>query len=161
MCSFRMSDNNNNNNNTQFFDPVNGKLEITGEFENRSGSESGSSIEEEEGKKVLEGSSNNYKSEKQIVVEDDDDGFKTPTSEEYRIPAIIECPPAPRKPCRSELKRKRSPETTSWRCLEINELEEVESIFRRPPVPEIVEEGDGENEPESKKVRRDDDDNET
>ncbi|KAL3532649.1 hypothetical protein ACH5RR_006170 [Cinchona calisaya] len=28
--------------------------------------------------------------------DDDDDGYKTPTSEEHKIPVITECPPAPR-----------------------------------------------------------------
>lgn len=36
---------------------------------------------------------------------DDQDGCKTPTSEEYKIPKVLECPPAPRKP-RPEQKRK-------------------------------------------------------
>ncbi|KAE8039043.1 hypothetical protein FH972_011491 [Carpinus fangiana] len=31
-------------------------------------------------------------------VEDDEDGFKTPTSLDHKIPAILQCPPAPRKP---------------------------------------------------------------
>ncbi|KAK8598479.1 hypothetical protein V6N13_094448 [Hibiscus sabdariffa] len=30
--------------------------------------------------------------------ENDDDGFKTPTSLAYKIPVILKCPPAPRKP---------------------------------------------------------------
>ncbi|KAI4304638.1 hypothetical protein MLD38_040118 [Melastoma candidum] len=30
--------------------------------------------------------------------EDEESGFKTPTSPERKIPVILECPPAPRKP---------------------------------------------------------------
>ncbi|QHN98843.1 hypothetical protein HN51_034056 [Arachis hypogaea] len=29
--------------------------------------------------------------------EEEEEGFKTPTSEEHRIPAMVECPPAPAK----------------------------------------------------------------
>ncbi|KAJ7970511.1 cyclin-dependent protein kinase inhibitor SMR1-like [Quillaja saponaria] len=39
----------------------------------------------------------------------DEEGFRTPKSEEYRIPAILNCPPAPRKVRRPFLwRRKRS-----------------------------------------------------
>ncbi|KAK8601595.1 hypothetical protein V6N12_051424 [Hibiscus sabdariffa] len=33
-----------------------------------------------------------------VASDENDDGFKTPTSLDHKIPAILKCPPAPRKP---------------------------------------------------------------
>ncbi|GMI97101.1 hypothetical protein like AT2G28870 [Hibiscus trionum] len=33
-----------------------------------------------------------------VAEDEDDDGFKTPTSLDHKIPGILKCPPAPRKP---------------------------------------------------------------
>ncbi|QHO55080.1 hypothetical protein HN51_010077 [Arachis hypogaea] len=35
--------------------------------------------------------------EEEKETEEEEEGFKTPTSEEHRIPAMVECPPAPAK----------------------------------------------------------------
>lgn len=44
------------------------------------------------------------------VEEDSDEGFKTPTSSDHKIPVVLQCPPAPRKPkSRPLTKRKVSP----------------------------------------------------
>ncbi|OAY38922.1 cyclin-dependent protein kinase inhibitor SMR3 [Manihot esculenta] len=50
---------------------------------------------------------------------------RTPTSEEHKIPAILQCPPAPRKPKRRTVlcKRKLSE-------FEFLNCQEVESLFR-------------------------------
>ncbi|KAH7672736.1 hypothetical protein IHE45_09G076200 [Dioscorea alata] len=39
----------------------------------------------------------------------EDDGYHTPTSPRHRLPSIVECPPAPRKPL-MRLRRKRKAE---------------------------------------------------
>ncbi|XP_062155631.1 cyclin-dependent protein kinase inhibitor SMR1 [Alnus glutinosa] len=53
---------------------------------------------------------------------------RTPTSEEHRIPKILDCPPAPRKPRRvPSCKRKLSPEVQFF---EIVNPEEVDAFFR-------------------------------
>jgi len=46
--------------------------------------------------------------------DDDDDGYHTPTSPRHRIPAVLECPPAPRKH-RQQQRRKRG--RAVCRCL--------------------------------------------
>ncbi|KAK8476550.1 hypothetical protein V6N11_070943 [Hibiscus sabdariffa] len=43
--------------------------------------------------------------------EEEDDGFKTPTSWDYKIPEMKQCPPAPRKPKAN--KRRASPTTST------------------------------------------------
>ncbi|KAJ4725824.1 cyclin-dependent protein kinase inhibitor SMR3-like [Melia azedarach] len=44
------------------------------------------------------------------LKEDSDEGFKTPTSSDHKIPVVLQCPPAPRKPkSRPLTKRKVSP----------------------------------------------------
>lgn len=101
------------------------------------------STTEEEGERVAGGETG----KKQIVTAED--GFRTPTSSEHRIPAITECPPAPRKPHPSRWKRSRSPH----RCLEFDTSEEVESLFR----PEASGDEGGGDEPESKRARKGDD----
>ncbi|XP_059458588.1 cyclin-dependent protein kinase inhibitor SMR1-like [Corylus avellana] len=53
---------------------------------------------------------------------------QTPTSEEHRIPKILDCPPAPRKPRRvPSCKRKLSP---GQQFFEIVNPEEVDAFFR-------------------------------
>ncbi|XP_031486174.1 cyclin-dependent protein kinase inhibitor SMR2-like [Nymphaea colorata] len=57
-----------------------------------------------------------------------EDGYRTPTSSEYRIPEVLECPPAPRKPKREfRLKRKRA------RALQVQEVDpnEIELFLRQ------------------------------
>ncbi|WCJ19214.1 hypothetical protein M5689_001511 [Euphorbia peplus] len=50
---------------------------------------------------------------------------RTPTSQENKIPALLSCPPAPRKPIRKiSCKRKLSPD------FEFYEIVDLESIFR-------------------------------
>ena len=70
---------------------------------------------------------------KKINVEEDDnkeeeeDCCRTPTSKEHRIPKILDCPPAPRKPKRAPTcKRKLS----ELQFFEIVNREEVDSFFR-------------------------------
>ncbi|KAK6146924.1 hypothetical protein DH2020_017836 [Rehmannia glutinosa] len=84
-------------------------------------------IHENEGEisdKVTTVNYSNYRDLGKQIAEDDD-GFKTPTSAEHRIPAITECPPAPRKP-RPNLKRKAA---STSRCLEKldEQSEEIQS----------------------------------
>ncbi|KDP45062.1 hypothetical protein JCGZ_01562 [Jatropha curcas] len=58
---------------------------------------------------------------------DCDDGCRTPTSEEHKIPAVLSCPPAPRKPRRMpSCKRKLS----EFDFFQIVKSQEVESLFR-------------------------------
>lgn len=93
-------------------------------------------------------------SEKQIS--EDDDGFKTPTSSDHRIPAIVQCPPAPTKPRPqpSKLKRKASP-LGDCLSLQLDASTEVESIF----LPIISNDQDNTHEGQKiKKARRDDKD---
>ncbi|CAA3029684.1 Hypothetical predicted protein [Olea europaea subsp. europaea] len=77
-------------------------------------------------------------------VAEDDDGFKTPTSLDHRIPAMTQCPPAPKKMLpEPSLKRKVSPPR-----FDVSDAE-VESIFS--PISEDLK---------LKKPRRDDDEDE-
>ncbi|KAL9153171.1 hypothetical protein ABFS82_10G032500 [Erythranthe guttata] len=90
-------------------------------------------------------------SEKEIdAVAEDDDGFKTPTSSDHRIPAITECPPAPRKtrPQSSKSKRKAESPPGARRRLQLDMSPEIESIFR------TNEDDSGDR--EIKKARKDD-----
>lgn len=59
-------------------------------------------------------------------VEDDDDGFKTPTSLGHKIPAILQCPPAPRKPKTIPLMTKRK--AARQRIL-LDLSNDIESLF--------------------------------
>ncbi|KAL6520969.1 hypothetical protein OROGR_017538 [Orobanche gracilis] len=164
------------NSNTPEFDPVENEDETEEnivKFENPSQpmsenqascpenrSESKSTIEEEEKEKedILQGIKNEGEEERSIhisakklenkIASDDEDEFKTPTSSEHRIPAITECPPAPKRPHPSNWKRRKCP--TSRRRLALDSSEEVESLFRQ--VADIDDE-----EPRNKKARRDDD----
>lgn len=64
--------------------------------------------------------------DKKINV-DEEDCCRTPTSKEHRIPKILDCPPAPRKPKRAPTcKRKLS----ELQFFEIVNREEVDSFFR-------------------------------
>lgn len=81
---------------------------------------------------------------KEELDDDSNDGFKTPTSEEHKIPVVLQCPPAPRKPkTLSSTKRK------GCRCRIAIDLtsQEIESLF--PTLP-AVDLGAGGN---SKKVK--------
>ncbi|KAL7184793.1 hypothetical protein ACSBR2_026852 [Camellia fascicularis] len=56
-----------------------------------------------------------------------DDECRTPTSPEHKIPAMLSCPPAPKKPRRAEhYKRK----LCELQFFEIVGREEIESFFR-------------------------------
>ncbi|KAG2723394.1 hypothetical protein I3760_02G169100 [Carya illinoinensis] len=59
---------------------------------------------------------------------DDDDECRTPTSKEYKVPEILVCPPAPRKP-RSAPTCKRKP-SVDLQFFEIVNREEVDAFFR-------------------------------
>ncbi|KAI3447687.1 hypothetical protein Pfo_004352 [Paulownia fortunei] len=100
-----------------------------------------------DGEKNVEATVSSRESEKPIP--EDDDGFRTPTSLDHKIPAITQCPPAPKKtrPQPSKLKRQASP--ASRRSLQFDASAEFESIFL-PMTREYVEEK------KSKKARRDD-----
>ncbi|XP_043698543.1 cyclin-dependent protein kinase inhibitor SMR3-like [Telopea speciosissima] len=85
---------------------------------------------------------------------DDDDGFRTPTSLDHRIPAIQQCPPAPRKP-KSSPKRKASSSSSSSsstrRQLFLLDLsQEIESLFPPALLADLGR--------KIKKIRRGDDD---
>ncbi|KAH6802560.1 hypothetical protein C2S51_034006 [Perilla frutescens var. frutescens] len=86
---------------------------------------------------------------------EDDDGFKTPTSSDHRIPAITQCPPAPKKfrPPPSKLKRKAASPPASSRSIELDSSAEVESIFCP-----IVKDQDDTQQHKIKKPRTDDKD---
>ncbi|KAG8376890.1 hypothetical protein BUALT_Bualt09G0111100 [Buddleja alternifolia] len=88
--------------------------------------------------------------EKQIA--ENDDGFRTPTSSDHKIPAIKQCPQAPKKTKPQPLKRKASP-NGGRRSLRFDASStEVESIFRPMSSQDNVEEK------ESKKARKNDED---
>ncbi|KAJ9178276.1 hypothetical protein P3X46_010173 [Hevea brasiliensis] len=59
------------------------------------------------------------------IEEDLDDGFKTPTSLDQKIPVILPCPPAPRKP-KSLPSNKRKPQR---RRVLLDLSNEIESLF--------------------------------
>lgn len=59
---------------------------------------------------------------------DHNDGFKTPTSLDNKIPAILPCPPAPRKPKSTISKTKRK---ANRRLVFLDLTSEIESLF--PP----------------------------
>ncbi|XP_040994037.1 cyclin-dependent protein kinase inhibitor SMR3-like isoform X1 [Juglans microcarpa x Juglans regia] len=62
-------------------------------------------------------------------VEDDDDGFKTPTSLDNKIPVVLQCPPAPRKPKPRAVQTKRRGAARRRILLDLSN--EIESLF--PP----------------------------
>ncbi|KAF5751464.1 hypothetical protein HS088_TW02G00478 [Tripterygium wilfordii] len=60
-------------------------------------------------------------------IDDQNDGFRTPTSSDHKIPVVLQCPPAPRKPRSLPSKRKSS----CQRVLVLDLSKEIESLF--PP----------------------------
>ncbi|KAF3976579.1 hypothetical protein CMV_000257 [Castanea mollissima] len=77
------------------------------------------------------GGNNNIGVVAQKINEDDNYNVeyycRTPTSKEHRIPSILDCPPAPRKPKRaSSCKRKPS----EVQFFEIVNYDEVDAFFR-------------------------------
>ncbi|KAL5973301.1 hypothetical protein ACLOJK_029951 [Asimina triloba] len=66
-----------------------------------------------------------------IVIEEEEiyDGYQTPTSSEQRIPAIPQCPPAPKKPRSMPLKRRKARCCGRSILIDVHE-EELESLFR-------------------------------
>ncbi|PIN03319.1 hypothetical protein CDL12_24159 [Handroanthus impetiginosus] len=90
--------------------------------------------------------------ESEESIPEDDDGFRTPTSFEHRIPAITQCPPAPKKiRAESSHLRRRAPPPASRRSLQFDlSSTEVESNFP-------LESGDyNVEEQKTKRIRRDD-----
>ncbi|KAI4352650.1 hypothetical protein L6164_006881 [Bauhinia variegata] len=64
----------------------------------------------------------------QSEVTETEDGCRTPTSKESRIPEILSCPPAPRKPKRLvSCKRKLADE---FQFFEVVNKEEIDAFFR-------------------------------
>ncbi|KDP44228.1 hypothetical protein JCGZ_05695 [Jatropha curcas] len=64
------------------------------------------------------------------INQDDDDGFKTPTSLDQKIPIILPCPPAPRKPKSLPTNKRKSLAPPGRRVL-LDLSNEIESLF--PP----------------------------
>ncbi|KAJ9159870.1 hypothetical protein P3X46_025327 [Hevea brasiliensis] len=62
-----------------------------------------------------------------VIQQENGDECRTPTSEEHKIPAILSCPPAPRKPRRRTVLRKRK--LSEFEFFEIVNRQEVESFF--------------------------------
>lgn len=61
------------------------------------------------------------------IEDDDDDGFKTPTSLDKKIPVVLQCPPAPRKPKpRAVLTKRRG---AARRRILLDLSNEIESLF--------------------------------
>ena len=61
------------------------------------------------------------------VEDDDDDGFKTPTSLDHRIPLILPCPPAPKKPKSIQSTKRRAPGQNRRVLLDLSN--EIQSLF--------------------------------
>ena len=59
---------------------------------------------------------------------DNEDLCRTPTSERHRIPKILTCPPAPRKPARRVPSCKRK--LTELQFFDVKNREDVEEFFR-------------------------------
>ncbi|CAN0854100.1 hypothetical protein LINGRAHAP2_LOCUS5832 [Linum grandiflorum] len=62
-------------------------------------------------------------------INDDDDDVKTPTSPRCRIPAVLSCPPAPRKPKSRPITTKRKLEETRRVLFVDLSSDEIESLF--------------------------------
>ncbi|GKV30004.1 hypothetical protein SLEP1_g38871 [Rubroshorea leprosula] len=112
-----------------------GEVEDEGKEEVRSiPVRTGRKNKEDTGTAVSEKSGNTGKlslGEFEVTVGENDEGFRTPTSQDHRIPVVKECPPAPRKPKPPSRKRKASPNTgTRLQLLDLTE--EVESLFPKP-----------------------------
>ncbi|XP_039019466.1 cyclin-dependent protein kinase inhibitor SMR10-like [Hibiscus syriacus] len=67
-------------------------------------------LEDDEEKKGEESEKKNISLGEFKAMVDEDDGFKTPTSLDYKIPEMKQCPPAPRKP--KATKRRASPSSS-------------------------------------------------
>ncbi|KAL4351927.1 hypothetical protein GQ457_06G007520 [Hibiscus cannabinus] len=76
---------------------------------------------------VPEESETKYIDDDEEEEEEEDDGFKTPTSLDYKIPEMKQCPPAPRKPKAN--KRRASPSTSTRGNLQLDVSQVVESWF--------------------------------
>ncbi|CAI0410804.1 unnamed protein product [Linum tenue] len=76
---------------------------------------------------------NSDRIEKEITVnsssDDDGEDCRTPKSAESKIPAILSCPPAPRKPNRRPISCKRKL-GSQFEFFDVVHREEVESFFR-------------------------------
>ena len=76
---------------------------------------------------VVETQNKNINVEEDYNKDEEEECCRTPTSKEHRIPKILDCPPAPRKPKRAPTcKRKLS----ELQFFEIVNREEVDSFFR-------------------------------
>ncbi|KAH7550039.1 hypothetical protein JRO89_XS13G0124500 [Xanthoceras sorbifolium] len=64
--------------------------------------------------------------------EDNNDGFKTPTSSDHKMPPVLQCPPAPRKPKSRPLITKRKLPAAAQRRVLHDLSNEIEALF--PPV---------------------------
>ncbi|TKY51722.1 hypothetical protein E2542_SST23241 [Spatholobus suberectus] len=63
-----------------------------------------------------------------VAAADEDESYRTPTSKESRIPAILTCPPAPRKPrafvgCKRKL-------LDEFQFFEVPNKEDMDAFFR-------------------------------
>lgn len=59
-----------------------------------------------------------------------DEGFKTPTSSDHKIPVILQCPPAPRKPKPIPSRRKRKANCPPRILLDLSK--QIDSLFPSP-----------------------------
>lgn len=79
------------------------------------------------------GSANGFANRKEKFNDDNNkensEWPRTPTSKEHKIPALMTCPPAPRKPMKKVVPCKRKL-MTELKFFEIVKREEVESFFR-------------------------------
>ncbi|CAI0442522.1 unnamed protein product [Linum tenue] len=78
---------------------------------------------------ALNDNSDRNPAEKEIENSSEEEECRTPKSAEFKIPAVLSCPPAPRKPRRKAIpcKRKLEPE---FEFFDAVNREEVESFFR-------------------------------
>ncbi|XP_027367292.1 cyclin-dependent protein kinase inhibitor SMR1 [Abrus precatorius] len=63
-----------------------------------------------------------------VTVADDEESYRTPTSKESKIPAVLTCPPAPRKPkpfvsCKRKL-------LDEFQFFEVTSKEDMDAFFR-------------------------------
>lgn len=68
--------------------------------------------------------------ESEKKLEDDNERCRTPTSKEHRIPEILDCPPAPRKPARARRAPSCKRKLSELKFFEIVNPEEVDAFFR-------------------------------
>lgn len=81
--------------------------------------------------------------------DDDNEGFRTPTSSDHRIPAVLECPGAPRKKKTEAAATKRKAAPSCRRRVEFDAFEDLGSLLPAPPFVVDVDGGDN-----NKKVKR-------